>query len=214
MLYASFTFSADAECSVEIDPRAIQAGMLALMAQYGFNRLSLGVQELDLAVQKAINRVQPLALTEAVPNEAGALGYQSINMDLIYGLPLQSVSTMQRTLETVTQWRPDRIALYSHAHLPERLKAQRRIDIKALPSAAEKLAILKKPTITLLQAGYSREYFSQALSDLTALESDGLVDIDGVRMTAKGRFLARVLAIRFDKYLQADQIITRYLKVI
>ncbi len=113
MLKASFTFTHSAECSVEIDPRRLNDGALALMAAHGFNRMSIGVQDLDPVVQKAVNRIQPPELTHAVLEQGRGLGYQSINLDLIYGLPKQSVQTMQATLTTVLQWRPDRIALYS-----------------------------------------------------------------------------------------------------
>ncbi len=154
MLKASFTFTHSAECSVEIDPRRLNDGALALMAAHGFNRMSIGVQDLDPVVQKAVNRIQPPELTHAVLEQGRGLGYQSINLDLIYGLPKQSVQTMQATLTTVLQWRPDRIALYSYAHLPERFMPQRRIEVADLPMPAEKLAMLKLAVTTLLDAGY------------------------------------------------------------
>jgi len=154
MLHASFDLLPDAECSIEIDPRRLNAGALALLFKHGFNRMSLGVQDLDPAVQKAVNRIQPAALTKAVMDDARSLGFKSINIDLIYGLPLQSTSTMRATLETVLQWRPDRVALYSYAHLPERFMPQRRIETADLPSGAAKLAMLKLAVETLLAAGY------------------------------------------------------------
>ena len=154
MLHASFDLLPDAECSIEIDPRRLNAGALALLFKHGFNRMSLGVQDLDPAVQKAVNRIQPAALTKAVMDDARSLGFKSINIDLIYGLPLQSTSTMRATLETVLQWRPDRVALYSYAHLPERFMPQRRIETADLPSGATKLAMLKLAVETLLAAGY------------------------------------------------------------
>lgn len=154
MLKAAFTFTTTAECSVEIDPRRLNEGALALMAAHGFNRMSIGVQDLDPAVQKAVNRIQPPELTQSVLEQGRALGYKSINLDLIYGLPKQSVQTMRATLSTVVQWRPDRIALYSYAHLPERFMPQRRIEVAELPMPAEKLAMLKLAVTTLLDAGY------------------------------------------------------------
>ena len=154
MLHASFDLLPDAECSIEIDPRRLNAGALALLFKHGFNRMSLGVQDLDPAVQKAVNRIQPAALTKAVMDDARSLGFKSINIDLIYGLPLQSTSTIRATLETVLQWRPDRVALYSYAHLPERFMPQRRIETTDLPSGATKLAMLKLAVETLLAAGY------------------------------------------------------------
>lgn len=154
MLHASFELLPTAECSIEIDPRRLNPGALALLSKQGFNRMSLGVQDLDPAVQKAVNRLQPAELTTKVLDEARSLGFRSINIDLIYGLPLQSTETMRSTLETVLQWRPDRIALYSYAHLPERFMPQRRIELSDLPSGATKLAMLKIAVETLLGAGY------------------------------------------------------------
>ena len=329
MLHANFQFEPDAECSVEIDPRRLEPGVLKHMADYGFNRMSLGVQDVDAAVQAAINRVQPVEVTGQVLQEARELGYKSINMDLIYGLPLQSVNTMYRTLKTVLEWRPDRIALYSYAHLPERFKPQRRIDTEAIPSPQEKLAMLKLAVTTLLEAGYvyigmdhfalpddelaqaldegslqrnfqgyatradcdlialgvsaisrighvyaqnartleqyhemleadelplirglvisrddeirrdaihsllcqsklsfsevsqrwgidAQSYFADDLEGLAGLQADGLVNIDDeqVMITPKGRFLSRVVAMRFDKYLRMGQPLARYSKVI
>lgn len=154
LLKSSFTFTEHAECSVEIDPRRLNEGTLALLARHGFNRMSIGVQDLDPVVQKAVNRIQPAEVTERVMAEGRSLEYRSVNIDLIYGLPKQSVDTMQATLDTVLQWRPDRIALYSYAHLPERFMPQRRIESADLPMPAEKLAMLKLAVTRLLAAGY------------------------------------------------------------
>jgi oxygen-independent coproporphyrinogen-3 oxidase len=170
MLHASFDLLPDAECSIEIDPRRLNAGALALLFKHGFNRMSLGVQDLDPAVQKAVNRIQPAALTKAVMDDARALGFRSINIDLIYGLPLQSTGTMRATLETVLRWRPDRVALYSYAHLPERFMPQRRIETADLPSGATKLAMLKLAVETLLAAGYvyiGMDHFALPEDELT-----------------------------------------------
>lgn len=154
ILKASFAFTPEAECSVEIDPRRLNEGAIELLARYGFNRMSIGVQDLDPVVQKAVNRIQPAEITENVMSQGRALGYRSINIDLIYGLPKQSVETMRSTLATVLKWRPDRIALYSYAHLPERFMPQRRIESVDLPMPAEKLAMLKLAVTSLLAAGY------------------------------------------------------------
>lgn len=329
MLHANFRFSENAECSVEIDPRRINNGALSLMASYGFNRMSIGVQDLDPAVQRAVNRIQPPEITQAVLEQGRALGYRSVNLDLIYGLPLQSVQTMQSTLQTVLLWRPDRIALYSYAHLPERFMPQRRIETADIPLPAEKLAMLKLAVTTLLNGGYvyigmdhfalpedelaqaldkgtlqrnfqgystqadcdlvalgvsaisrvgdvyaqnQREldlyyadldqgklplvkglvsteddtirrqvihdllcqsevdikafearwmidfavYFAEDLAHLTALQADGLVTVDSeyVRITPRGRFLARIVAMRFDQYLRNAKTHAKYSKVI
>ena len=154
MLKEAFAFTLDAECSIEIDPRRLNDGALELLANHGFNRLSIGVQDLDPTVQKAVNRLQPAELTQAVLEQGRTLGYRSINLDLIYGLPKQSVTTMQATLSTVLTWRPERIALYSYAHLPERFMPQRRINSADMPTPTHKLAMLKLAVTTLLEAGY------------------------------------------------------------
>lgn len=178
MLKQAFAFTPTAECSIEIDPRRLNEGALELLAAQGFNRMSIGVQDLDLAVQKAVNRVQPAALTQAVLEQGRALGYRSINLDLIYGLPKQSVATMQATLHTIVQWRPDRIALYSYAHLPARFMPQRRIADDELPPPTEKLAMLKLAVTTLLDAGYvyiGMDHFALPTDDLAiALEQGTL----------------------------------------
>jgi oxygen-independent coproporphyrinogen-3 oxidase len=154
MLKQAFAFTLDAECSIEIDPRRLNDGALELLADHGFNRMSIGVQDLEPAVQKAVNRLQPAELTQTVLEKGRALGFSSMNLDLIYGLPKQSVTTMQATLSTVLTWRPERIALYSYAHLPERFIPQRRINSAEMPTATHKLAMLKLAVTTLLEAGY------------------------------------------------------------
>ena len=178
MLKEAFAFKLDAECSIEIDPRRLNDGALELLADHGFNRMSIGVQDLDPAVQKAVNRLQPAELTQAVLKKGRALGYRSINLDLIYGLPKQSVSTMRAMLDTVLTWRPERIALYSYAHLPERFMPQRRIDSAEMPRATDKLAMLKLAVTTLLEAGYvyiGMDHFALPEDDLAlALEQGTL----------------------------------------
>jgi oxygen-independent coproporphyrinogen-3 oxidase len=329
ILKKGFTFKPDAELSIEVDPRRLHDGILALLARHGFNRMSLGVQDLDPVVQKAVNRIQPPELTQSVLEQGRTLGYKSINIDLIYGLPHQSVQTMEATLRTVLGWRPDRIALYSYAHLPERFMPQRRIEVGALPAPAAKLAMLKLAVTTLLDAGYVyigmdhfalpgdelavaldegtlqrnfqgystqadcdlialgvsaishigdvyaqnhrvledyyaaldqrmlplakslvmtrddqvrkaaihdllcqsailipdfekqwglsfAEYFAADLAALRELEQDGLVTISDqeIRITPRGRFLARIVAMRFDRYLREATTTAKYSRVI
>ena len=176
MLKQAFAFMPDAECSIEIDPRRLNEGALELLAHYGFNRMSIGVQDLDPHVQKSVNRIQPAALTQDALERGRALGFRSINLDLIYGLPKQSVGTMQATLQTVLQWRPERIALYSYAHLPERFIPQRRIETDDLPNASIKLAMLKLAVTTLLAAGYvyiGMDHFSLPEDDLALALEEG-----------------------------------------
>jgi oxygen-independent coproporphyrinogen-3 oxidase len=115
------------EYSIEVDPRTVNAQRLALLAELGFNRLSFGVQDFDPDVQKAVHRIQPAEQVFAWWRRPRDRGFDSINVDLIYGLPRQTPESFDRTLAQVQQLRPDRIALYAYAHLPERFKPQRRI---------------------------------------------------------------------------------------
>ena len=142
------------EYSIEIDPRTVTRERLATLAELGFNRLSFGVQDFEPAVQKAVHRIQPAEQVFDLVAEARALGFESINADLIYGLPMQTPETFQRTLAQISRLRPDRIALYAYAHLPERFKPQRRIHAQDLPPAASKLAMLDDALKALMHAGY------------------------------------------------------------
>ena len=154
MLRRNFQFSASGEYSIEIDPRTVDAARLDTLARLGFNRLSFGVQDFDTAVQKAVHRVQPAEQVFTLVEAAKVRGFESINVDLIYGLPRQSPESFDRTLSQITVLRPDRIALYAYAHLPERFKPQRRIDAAELPSAAAKVAMLSRSLAALREAGY------------------------------------------------------------
>ena len=154
LLRRSFSISAGAECSIEVDPRTVDRDRLAHLAQLGFNRLSFGVQDFDPVVQKAVHRVQPEDQVFALVGAARELEFESINVDLIYGLPKQSTESFARTLARVCQLRPDRIALYAYAHLPERFKPQRRIIEVELPGAGSKIAMLSQSLDAFKSAGY------------------------------------------------------------
>ena len=154
MLRRSFTLTPGGEYSIEVDPRTIDASRLDTLAELGFNRLSFGVQDFDPAVQKAVHRVQPAEQVFALVEAARARGFESVNVDLIYGLPQQTPESFTRTLKQVTELRPDRIALYAYAHLPERFKPQRRIATTELPGAAAKLSMLSNSLATFMGAGY------------------------------------------------------------
>lgn len=154
MLRAHFTLAPDGEYSIEIDPRTVDAGRLALLAELGFNRLSFGVQDFDPEVQKAVHRVQPSEQVFSLVATARTLGFTSINIDLIYGLPRQTPASFDRTLAQVALLRPDRIALYAYAHLPERFKPQRRIIGADLPVASAKVAMLARSLAAFNEAGY------------------------------------------------------------
>ncbi len=154
MLRRNFQFATGGEYSVEIDPRTVTRERLAVLAEQGFNRLSFGVQDFEPAVQKAVHRIQPAEQVFDLVAAARELGFESINADLIYGLPMQTPETFERTLEKITKLRPDRIALYAYAHLPERFKPQRRIHAQDLPPAASKLVMLSSAMRVLMAAGY------------------------------------------------------------
>ncbi len=154
MLRRNFTFAPGGEYSIEVDPRTIDASRLDTLAELGFNRLSFGVQDFDPAVQKAVHRVQPAEQVFALVAAARDRGFESINVDLIYGLPQQNPESFDRTLAQVNELRPDRIALYAYAHLPERFKPQRRIATVSLPSGAAKVSMLSRSLAAFMGAGY------------------------------------------------------------
>ncbi len=154
MLRRSFVLASGGEYSVEVDPRTVNAERLHALADLGFNRISFGVQDFDPEVQKAVHRIQPAQQVFALMEQARAIGFDSINLDLIYGLPRQTPESFARTLAQVQQLRPDRIALYAYAHLPERFKPQRRIVSAELPGAAAKVAMLSRSLEAFQSAGY------------------------------------------------------------
>jgi oxygen-independent coproporphyrinogen-3 oxidase len=154
ILRRSFTLTPGGEYSIEIDPRTIDASRLDVLAELGFNRLSFGVQDFDPAVQKAVHRVQPAEQVFALVDAARQRGFESVNVDLIYGLPEQTPESFDRTLAQIGQLRPDRIALYAYAHLPERFKPQRRISSVEIPTASAKVAMLARSMASFMEAGY------------------------------------------------------------
>ncbi|MBE7367765.1 oxygen-independent coproporphyrinogen III oxidase [Ramlibacter pallidus] len=329
MLRRSFAVAPGAECSIEIDPRTVDATRLQALADLGFNRISFGVQDFDPDVQKAVHRVQPYAQVAALMEDARRIGFDSINVDLIYGLPKQTPESFARTLQQVAQLRPDRIALYGYAHLPERFKPQRRILTAELPGGGAKVAMLSQALAAFLSAGYVyigmdhfalpgdalaiakrqgrlhrnfqgystqadcdliglgvsaigkvgatysqnaktleeycdlldqgrlpvnrglalsrddlarravimalmcqgqvvfesielawlldfRSYFAAEMEQMRELEAQGMVAVDdtGIQVTAQGWFFVRAVAMKFDKYLQADRNRARFSRII
>ncbi|MFN3868652.1 MAG: oxygen-independent coproporphyrinogen III oxidase [Hyphomicrobiaceae bacterium] len=153
-LKTSFTFASDAEFAVEIDPRGLGEDRIAAFAEVGVNRVSIGVQDFAEAVQVAINRMQSFEQTEFVVDQFRAHGVKSVNIDLVYGLPHQTRSTLEQTLQHVLTLKPDRIALFGYAHLPARITHQRLIDEAALPDMTERFAQANRATNRLSEAGY------------------------------------------------------------
>jgi oxygen-independent coproporphyrinogen-3 oxidase len=153
-LRSAFELLRDAEVSIEVDPRTVDAGRLATLRHLGFNRISFGVQDFDPAVQKAVHREQSEAMVRKLVEHARALGFVSINTDLIFGLPLQTPTSFARTVEQIGALRPDRIALYAYAHLPSRFKPQRRILSADLPLAGARVQMLQSALQGFLAQGY------------------------------------------------------------
>lgn len=155
-LQTQFEFVDDKEgdYSIEIDPRELGAHTLATLRRLGFNRISLGVQDLADEVQIAVNRVHDAEQIESIIKEARNLGFRSINIDLIYGLPKQTPASMQRTIARIIEMSPDRLSVFNYAHLPERFKAQKQIKDADLPSPSDKLTILGNTIDQLGAAGY------------------------------------------------------------
>lgn len=154
MITTAFTLVPGGEYSIEVDPRTVDETRLQALFKLGFNRLSFGVQDFDPDVQKAVHRIQPAEEVFALVAAARRIGFESVNVDLIYGLPHQTAASFARTLEQVNTLRPDRIALYAYAHLPERFKPQRRIDAYTLPTGAEKVQMLAQSLRAFSDAGY------------------------------------------------------------
>jgi oxygen-independent coproporphyrinogen-3 oxidase len=164
------------EYSIEIDPRSVTEEKLAVLRSIGFNRISLGVQDFNPVVQQAVNRIQDAAQTRDVVNTVRNLEFKSLNMDLMYGLPHQSVESFGNTLEQVVAIGPDRLAIYNYAHLPGRFKPQRRIQESDLPSANEKLDILQHTIEYLTAADYvyiGMDHFARPDDELAIAQRSG-----------------------------------------
>ena len=164
------------EYSIEIDPREADAGTVALLRRLGFNRMSLGVQDFEPRVQAAVNRIQSEAETLEVLEAARAEGFRSISVDLIYGLPFQTVESFLRTLDRVVAFAPDRLSIFNYAHLPERFKPQRRINADELPAPEVKLDILQATIARLTEAGYvyiGMDHFARPDDELALAQQAG-----------------------------------------
>ena len=174
-LRSHFRFASDAEISIEVDPRKVSADTIAFLGEQGFNRISVGIQDFDPEVQKAVNRIQSEAETRTVIDAARQAGFVSVNADLIYGLPRQTVTGFATTLDRVIAAAPDRIALYSYAHVPHLFKPQRRIEIAELPAPQDKLAILALAIDKLAGAGYvyiGMDHFAKPSDELAAAQRE------------------------------------------
>jgi oxygen-independent coproporphyrinogen-3 oxidase len=189
LLKEKFDFSDDLEMSIEIDPREIEMDLAEHLFSLGFNRLSLGVQDLDLKVQEAINRVQSTQFIGDFIAHAKAVGFRSINIDLIYGLPHQTLENFAKTLDKANEWDVDRISLFSYAHLPSRFAAQRKLRDEWLPDAKKKFALMKLSIEMLCNYGYDfigMDHFAKPNDELSIAQGQGTLHRNFQGYTTKG----------------------------
>ena len=177
-LKRAFRFVADGtgEFSIEVDPRTVDPQGIHALKGLGFNRLSFGIQDFNLEVQQAVNRVQSVEQTQALMSAARDAGFKSVSVDLIYGLPLQTAERFKYTLEQVIALRPERIATYSYAHMPQHIRAQRLIKREDMPPPERKLELLQLTIETLTKAGYvyiGMDHFALPNDELCAARAQG-----------------------------------------
>ena len=183
-----FQIRQDAEIAIETNPHTVSEAQLRCLRQLGFNRISFGVQDLNPAVQRAVGRGQAPRETRQVIAHARDLGFRGVNVDLIFGLPLQVVEEWRRTIETVIDMRPDRIAVYSYAHLPQRFAHQRALDGLPIPDATEKLALFAQARQQLLEAGYiaiGMDHFALPEDELAQALGAGILSRNFMGYTVK-----------------------------
>jgi oxygen-independent coproporphyrinogen-3 oxidase len=162
--------------SIEIDPRSVTKESIQKLADYGFNRFSLGVQDVNPIVQKAVNRIQPTEMTREIIQACKAVNARSISVDLIYGLPFQTLESFSQTVDEIIKMSPDRLSVFNYAHLPHLFSPQKRINVDDLPKAEEKLAILQMSIEKLTQAGYvyiGMDHFAKPDDELAIAQSNG-----------------------------------------
>jgi oxygen-independent coproporphyrinogen-3 oxidase len=173
LIRTHFTVAPDVEAASEIDPRRLERDHLKALREAGFNRISMGVQDNDAKVQKAVHRIQPLELTRQVVEWSRAEGFVSINLDLIYGLPYQTPGSFERTLDEILALRPDRLAVFNYAHVPWIKPAQKILKDDILPSPATKLELLKLTIEKLTASGYvyiGMDHFARADDELAVAQ--------------------------------------------
>ena len=178
MIRRHFHLLPDGEYSIEIDPRKVSRETVHHLGRLGFNRMSVGIQDFDPKVQQAVNRIQSVEETRTVIEAAREASFKSVSVDLIYGLPHQSLASIKPTIDTVLSLDPDRLALYHYAHLPHIFKPQRRIDTDAVPSSEEKLDILQYAVERLSDAGYvfiGMDHFAKPDDELSVALREGFL---------------------------------------
>lgn len=178
ILREQFIFKSDAELSIEVDPREIELTTIDHLAHEGFNRLSLGIQDFNKAVQKAVNREQDEEFIEKLLIRAREQGFRSTNLDMIYGLPLQTKDSFAHTLKKVLQLDPARLSIFNYAHMPSIFAAQRKINEDDMPAPAEKLAMLQYTIEFLTQSGYQfigMDHFAKPDDELAIAQQQGIL---------------------------------------
>ncbi len=213
-----FRFGEDAEVSIEIDPRYATDEQLEAIKEAGFNRISMGLQDLDEKVQRAVNRIQPYSLMVDIMGKLRDLGFESINIDLIYGLPYQTVESFRKTVEKVIELSPDRIAVYSFAYVPWVKPIQKHIDPKTLPPPEEKLSILEMVVEEFQNAGYvyiGMDHFAKPEDELAVAQRNGdlwrnfqgYTTKKGVELIGVG---ATSIGMLYDSYFQNYKTLREY----
>ncbi|MDW8032197.1 MAG: oxygen-independent coproporphyrinogen III oxidase [Aquificaceae bacterium] len=214
----TFRVDPDAEVSVEIDPRYLSEGQLETLREVGFNRVSMGLQDLDPEVQKAINRVQTYQLMERVMKDLRSLGFKSVNIDLIYGLPYQTPEKFRKTIEQTIELQPDRVAVFNFAFVPWLKPLQRKIDPSTLPPPEDKLTILEMTIDMFQKAGYlfiGMDHFAKREDELAQAQREGSLwrNFQGYT-TKKGVDLlgigATSIGMLYDGYFQNYKTIRDY----
>ncbi|MBN3494221.1 oxygen-independent coproporphyrinogen III oxidase [Vibrio neptunius] len=218
ILRAEFSFEAESEISIEVDPREIELDMLDHLRQEGFNRLSIGVQDFNKEVQKLVNREQDEAFIFAMVERAKQLGFRSTNLDLIYGLPKQTQARFAETLAQVLEMQPGRLSIFNYAHMPQLFAAQRKIKDEDLPQAEEKMAILQDTIATLTNAGYQfigMDHFAQPDDELAVAQRNGILHRNFQGYTTQGQcdlvgFGVSAISMIGDAYAQNQKELKKY----
>ncbi len=218
IIHKYFDFQPEAEVSVEIDPRELTRDHMAALSEAGFNRCSMGIQDFDPLVQETVNRIQPEDITFNAIEWARALGFNSINLDLMYGLPHQRLETYEDTIKKVLKMNPDRLAVFNYAHLPSMIKHQQLIKDEWLPTPDQKLALLKLSIEKLTSSGYvyiGMDHFAKPDDELTIAMKNGTLyrNFQGYSTHAGINLLAfgiTSISMLSDMYMQNHKTLNSY----
>lgn len=218
IIRGEFKFESDAEISIEVDPREIELDMLDHLRGEGFNRLSIGVQDFNKEVQKVVNREQDEEFIFAMVERAKELGFRSTNLDLIYGLPLQTKDSFALTLAQVLKMKPGRLSVFNYAHMPKLFAAQRKIKEELLPLAEVKMDILQDTISTLTGAGYQfigMDHFALPEDELAVAQREGILHRNFQGYTTQGEcdllgFGVSAISMIGDTYAQNQKELKKY----